>query len=128
MKKLALLVCSAILLAGCHSLKIYSMSVGKLHIAQKDSYEVVYEANFGSDLSASVAYTNSDGKLTKLKNIIGNWKKTITLKSGTHVQIKTLAEGDKSTANYKITVDGNSVNEKVLTSSRIRYDYSFDLP
>lgn len=129
MKKLTLLLFVVVLFSGCSTLtKIYSMSRGKLAIAKQESYQVVYEANFGTDMTANVSYTNADGKLTKLKNIVGEWKQTVVLKTGTHVQMLTLAKGGKTDAHYKITVDGKVANEESLTAKRIRYNYSFELP
>ncbi|QDW26552.1 hypothetical protein [Pedobacter sp. KBS0701] len=107
----------------------YSMSRGKLDVPQKETYNVVYQANFGDRLSADVAYTNESGKQTELKEVNGAWEKAVTLKSGTHVQLKTLATAkSKSRGEYKILVDGKVVSEYVLSGKRLNYTFSFDLP
>lgn len=129
MKNLILILSTIILLSSCSTItKIYSMSAGKIYIPQQKNYLVVYEASFGTRLTADISYTNADGKLIKLKSIVGDWKQTVTLKSGTQVEMRTLAKGGKTDATYKITVNGKAVSEQVLTGKRIRYDYSFDLP
>jgi hypothetical protein len=67
------------------------MSRGKIDIPRKESYNVVYQATFGEGLMADVAYINESGKHIELKEVNGAWEKSVTLKSGTHVQLKTLA-------------------------------------
>ena len=131
MKKLVLLFSVVMVLSACSIsklTKVSSTSVGKLKVPQKDMYVVVYQANFGTRFTAEVSYTNADGKLIKLKDVVGEWKQTINLKAGTHVQMKTLAIGGKDDADYKITVNGETVFEKNLTGERIKCNYSFDLP
>ncbi len=107
----------------------YSMSRGKIDVPKKESYNVVYQANFGDRLSAAVAYTNESGKQTELKEVNGVWEQAVTLKSGTHVQLKTLATAkSKSRGEYKILVDGKVVSEYILSGKRLNYTFSFDLP
>lgn len=108
---------------------VYSMSRGKLDIPQKETYNVVYQADFGEGLTADVAYTDENEKQTELKEVNGTWEKTVTLKRGTHVQLKTLAVTKKeSKGEYKILVDGKVVSEYVLSGKRLNYTFSFDLP
>ncbi|WP_406824089.1 hypothetical protein [Pedobacter sp. KACC 23697] len=93
---------------------VYSMSKGKLDIPQKETYTVVYQANFDDHLSADVAYTNESGKQAELTEVNGAWKKTVTLKSGSHVQLKTLAVAQKEArGEYKILVDGKVISEYI---------------
>ncbi|QNN41079.1 hypothetical protein [Pedobacter roseus] len=107
----------------------YSMSRGKIDVPKKESYNVVYQASFGDRLSADVAYTNESGKQTELKEVNGVWEQVVTLKSGTHVQLKTLATAkSKSRGEYKILVDGKVVSEYILSGKRLNYTFSFDLP
>lgn len=108
---------------------VYSNSSGKINVPQKESYSVVYQAKFGDGLTADVAYTNESGKQTELKEINGAWEKTVTLKSGTHVQLKTFATAkSKSIGEYKILVDGKVVSEYILSGKKLNYTFSFDLP
>jgi hypothetical protein len=108
---------------------VYSNSSGKINVPQKESYRVVYQAKFGDGLTADVAYTNESGKQTELKEINGAWEKTVTLKSGTHVQLKTFATAkSKSRGEYKILVDGKVVSEYILSGKKLNYTFSFDLP
>jgi hypothetical protein len=108
---------------------VYSMSRGKLDIPQKETYNVVYQANFGDGLMAEVEYTDESGKPAGLKKVNGNWEKSVTLKSGTHVQLKTLATAkSRSKGEYKILVDGKVVSEYVLSGKRLNYTFSFGLP
>ena len=105
------------------------MSRGKIDIPKKETYSVVYQANFGDGLMADIAYTTESGKQTELKEIKGVWEKTVTLKSGTHVQLKTLATAkSKSKGEYKIMVDGKVVSEYILTGKKLNYTFAFDLP
>ncbi|WP_316847388.1 hypothetical protein [Pedobacter psychrodurus] len=107
----------------------YTMSKGKIDIPQKESYSVVYQAKFGDGLTADVAYINESGKHTELKEVSGAWEKTVTLKSGAHVQLKTLATAkSRSKGEYKILVDGKVVSEYILSGKRLNYTFSFDLP
>ena len=56
-------------------------------------------------------------------------KKTVTLKSGSHVQLKTLAVAQKEArGEYKILVDGKVISEYILTGKRLNYTLDFDLP
>ncbi|MGM9474924.1 hypothetical protein ACS5PU_00790 [Pedobacter sp. GSP4] len=108
---------------------VYSMSRGKIDVPQKETYNVVYRANFGEGLTADVAYTDESGKQTELKKVSGNWEKTVTLKTGTHVLLKTFATAkDKSRGEYKILVDGKVVSEYILSGKRLNYTFAFDLP
>jgi hypothetical protein len=108
---------------------IYSISGGKVKVPQKETYTVVYQASFGSGLTADVAYTNEVGKEVELKEVSGAWEKTVTLKSGTHAKLKTLATANTaSRGEYKIFVDGKVVSEYVLSGKRLNYTFSFDLP
>lgn len=107
----------------------YSMSKGELDIPQKETYTVVYRAGFDEHLTADVAYTDERGKQSELKELNGEWDKTVTLKSGTHVQLKTLAIAKKEAkGEYKILVDGKVVSEYVLRGKRLNYTLEFDLP
>lgn len=107
----------------------YSMSKGKLNVPKKESYEVVYQASFGDGLKADVTYSNESGKETELKEVNGAWEKSVTLKSGTHVQFTTFAIAKtKSKGEYKIWVDGKVVSEYVLSGKKLKYTYAFDLP
>jgi hypothetical protein len=108
---------------------VYSNSSGKINVPQKESYSVVYQAKFGDGLTADVAYTDESGKQTELKEINGAWEKTVTLKSGTHVQLKTFATAkSKSRGEYKILVDGKVVSEYVLSGKKLNYTFAFELP
>ena len=105
------------------------MSRGKIDIPQKETYSVVYQANFGDGLTADMAYTTESGKQTELKEISGAWEKTVILKSGTHVQLTTFATAkQKSKGEYKILVDGKVVSEYVLSGRKLNYTFAFDLP
>lgn len=105
------------------------MSRGKIDIPQKETYSVVYQANFGDGLMADIVYTTKSGKQTELKEIKGVWEKTVTLKSGTPVLLKTLATAkSKSKGEYKILVDGKVVSEYILTGKKLNYTFAFDLP
>lgn len=122
----------AIILSSCALATwttIYSMSRGKLDIPQKETYNVVYQANFGNGLTADLEYTDESGKQTELKKVNGVWEKNVTLKTGSHVLLKTLATTKtKSKGEYKILVDGKVVSEYVLTGKRLNYTFAFDLP
>lgn len=108
---------------------VYSNSSGKINVPQKESYSVVYQAKFSDGLTADVAYTNESGKQTELKEINGVWEKIVTLKSGTHVQLKTFATAkSKSSGEYKILVDGKVVSEYVLSGKKLNYTFAFELP
>lgn len=107
----------------------YSVSKGKLDIPKRESYQVVYQADFGDGLKANVIYTDTDGQPVELKNAAGAWQKSVTLKPGTYVQFETLAKAKtKSRAAYKILVDGKVVSEYVLSGKRLNYTFAFDLP
>jgi len=124
---LLMLVLSSCALANITT--VYSNSRGKIDIPKKESYSVVYQAKFEDGLTADVAYTNESGKQTELKEVNGNWEKTVTLKSGTHVQLKTLATAkSKSRGEYKILVDGKVVSEYVLSGKKLNYTFNFELP
>jgi len=108
---------------------VYSNSGGKINVPQKESYSVVYQAKFGDGLTADVAYTNESGKQSELKEVKSAWEKTVTLKSGTHVQFKTFATAkSKSSGEYKILVDGKVVSEYVLSGKKLNYIFAFELP
>jgi len=108
---------------------IYSISGGKVDVPKKETYNVVYQANFGNGLTADVAYTNESGKEIELKEVSGTWEKTVVLKSGTHAKLKTLATATTDAkGEYKILVDGKVVSEYVLSGKRLNYTFSFDLP
>jgi hypothetical protein len=108
---------------------VYSMSKGKLDIPQKESYTVVYRTNFSKELMADVAYTDGNGNQVELKEVIGDWEKIVTLKPGTHAQLKTYAKAKtESRGEYKILVDGKVVSEYILTGKRLNYTFDFDLP
>jgi hypothetical protein len=121
-----------LVLSGCALVNIttvYSNSSGKINVPKKESYSVVYQAKFGDGLTADVAYTNESGEQTELKEINGAWEKTVTLKSGTHVQLKTFATAkSKSIGEYKILVDGKVVSEYVLSGKKLNYTFAFELP
>jgi len=121
-----------LVLSGCAfstMTTLYSMSKGKIDAPKKESYSVVYQASFGDGLTADVAYTNESGKQAELKEVNGAWEKTVTLKSGTHVQLKTFATAkSKSRGEYKILVDGKVVSEYVLSGKKLNYTFAFDLP
>ncbi|RQO67250.1 hypothetical protein DBR40_21110 [Pedobacter sp. KBW01] len=105
------------------------MSKGKLDIPKRESYTVVYQANFGQRLTGNAIYTGDNGKLVEQENVTGSWQKTFTLKSGTHVQLETLAKSkSESRAEYKILVEGKVVSEYVLSGKRLNYTFAFDLP
>ncbi|TBO39548.1 hypothetical protein [Pedobacter kyonggii] len=107
----------------------YSMSKGKIDVPKKESYSVVYQAKFGDGLTADVAYTNESGKQTELKEVNSAWEKTVSLRSGTHVQLKTFATAkSESRGEYKILVDGKVVSEYVLNGKKLNYTFAFDLP
>ncbi|RLJ77092.1 hypothetical protein [Pedobacter alluvionis] len=129
------IICSfllAIILSSCAlstATTFYSMSRGKIDIPQKETYSVVYQANFGDGLMADMAYTTESGKQTELKEINGAWERTVTLKSGTHVRLTTFATAKhKSKGEYKILVDGKVVSEYVLSGRKLEYTFAFDLP
>ena len=108
---------------------VYSNSRGKIDVPQKESYQVVYQANFGDGLKAEVAYTNENTTQTELKEIGGVWEERVALKSGTHVQLKTFATAKASAkGEYKILVDGKVVSEYILRGKKLNYTFSFDLP
>ncbi|WP_316794292.1 hypothetical protein [Pedobacter frigoris] len=108
---------------------LYTMSKGKLDVPKKESYLVVYQASFSDGLKADVAYSNESGKETELKEVSGAWEKSVTLKSGTHVQLKTFATAErKSKGEYKILVDGKVVSEYILSGRKLKYSFAFDLP
>ncbi|TCD22049.1 hypothetical protein EZ456_18075 [Pedobacter psychrodurus] len=107
----------------------YSMSKGKIDVPKKESYNVLYQASFGDGLTADVAYADESGKQTELKEVSGAWEKSVTLKSGTHVQLKTFATAKtKSKGEYKILVDGKVISEYVLSGKKLNYTFAFDLP
>ena len=90
---------------------------------------MLYQANFEVGLIADVAYTDESGKQTELKEVRGAWEKSVTLKSGTHVQLTTFATAKrKSKGEYKIIVDGKVVSEYVLSGKKLKYTFAFDLP
>jgi hypothetical protein len=108
---------------------VYSNSKGKINVPQKESYIVVYQVSFRDGLKADAAYTDESGEQTNLKNIGGVWEKQVTLKSGTHAQLKTLAKAKaKSRAEYKILVDGKVISEYIQSGKRLNYSLAFDLP
>lgn len=105
------------------------MSKGKIDIPKKESYNVLYQASFEDGLTADVAYTNESSKQTELNEVKGAWEKSVTLKSGTHVQLTTFATARrKSKGEYKILVDGKVVSEYVLSGKKLKYTFAFDLP
>lgn len=96
---------------------------------QKESYRVVYRASFSRELVADAAYTDGNGNQVELKEISGNWEKTVILKSGTHAQLTTFAKAKTDArGEYKIMVDGKVVSEYILTGKRLKYNFDFDLP
>lgn len=108
---------------------VYSKSKGKIDVPLKENYTVTYQVGFEENLKADVAYTDESGKQSKLENISGEWEKQVTLKAGTHVELKTLAKAKtKSRATYKILVDGKVVAEYIQTGKRLSYMLAFDLP
>ncbi|KIA94301.1 hypothetical protein OC25_10295 [Pedobacter kyungheensis] len=108
---------------------VYSKSKGKIDVPLKENYTVTYQVGFEENLKADVAYTDESGKQSKLENISGEWEKQVTLKTGTHVELKTLAKAKtKSRATYKILVDGKVVAEYIQTGKRLSYMLAFDLP
>ena len=124
---LLMLVLSSCFLANITT--VYSNSKGKIDVPKKESYQVVYQANFEDRLTADVAYTNETANQTELKEIKGAWEKRVTLKSGTHVQLKTFATAKTSAkGEYKILVDGKVVSEYILRGKKLNYTFSFDLP
>jgi len=121
-----------LVLSSCSLAKIttvYSNSRGKIDVPKKESYQVVYQANFEEHLTADVAFTNETGNQTELKAVKGAWEQRVTLKSGTHVQLKTFATAKASAkGEYKILVDGKVVSEYILRGKKLNYTFSFDLP
>jgi hypothetical protein len=117
-------------LSACSSMtSIYFMSTGKIEVPKKESYQVIYRAGFGDQLTADVSYTDENGKKTSLKAVGGAWEKTVILKAGTRVSFKAIATSKtKSKAEYKILVDGKTVSEHVLNGKKLKYKYAFDLP
>ena len=108
---------------------IYFMSTGKIEVPKKESYQVLYQASFGDQLTADVSYTDENGEKTSLKAVGGAWEKTVILKAGTRVSFKAIATSKaKSKAEYKILVDGKTVSEHILNGKKLKYKYAFDLP
>ncbi|MBB6236185.1 hypothetical protein HDC90_000791 [Pedobacter sp. AK013] len=108
---------------------VYSNSRGKIDVPQKESYQVVYQANFGDRLRADISYTDETAKQTELTGVSGAWEQRVTLKSGTHVQLKTFATAKASAkGEYKILVDGKVVSEYTLSGKKLNYTFLFDLP
>lgn len=136
MKKYFSVLLCLLVLSSC---SIYSVNKGTLKTPRKDVHQVVYQVDLGEGLTTRINYTDANGKKVKIKSVTGKWEQSVSLPSGSAVNLKVVANGkDLSTdpkikgryasAKFKIKVDDEVVSEYVLSNKKIKYNVSFVLP
>lgn len=120
--------CLLILVLASCSMSINSIKEDDLKIPKKEFYTVTYSAIFTEGLTAKIDYTDENSIQVKLAKVSGTFDKTVSLKSGTHVQFNTLAKGNKGKGTYKVTVDGKTISEYTLKNKKLKYKIAFKLP
>ncbi|MCZ4225503.1 hypothetical protein [Pedobacter rhodius] len=130
MKNIITLLITLVAFSSCSS--ITSLSVlngGKLDVPKKDSYNVIYKANFSEGLTANISYTDAQGKSVDLRGVTGAWEKRVMANSGTKVKINTIASSSyKAKASFDVSVDGKSVSSYEFNGKRVNYGYTVELP
>lgn len=130
MKNFFAFIVTLVVFSSCSS--ITSLSVlngGKLDIPKKDSYNVIYKANFSEGLTAKISYTDAQGKLVELSGVTGAWEKRVVANSGTKIKISTIASSSyKAKANFNVSVDGKSVSSYEFNGKKVNYGYTVELP
>ena len=127
MKNAPIYLMFLLLLSSC-SMSVNSTRRGKLDIPKEETYTVIYSAKFSDGLVAKISYTNENSAQEQLKDVTGNWEKTVVLNAGANVKLNILAKGEKGKGEYKVMVNGKIVSEHILNNKRLRYSVDFDLP
>jgi len=121
-----------ILIAFSNCSSITSLSIlngGKLNVPKKDSYHIIYKANFSQGLTAKISYLDAQGKLIELKDVTGTWEKQLIAGSGAKIKINTIASSSsKANANFDVSVDGKSVSSYQFNGKKVNYGYTVELP
>ncbi|MCZ4245376.1 hypothetical protein [Pedobacter punctiformis] len=134
MKNTIILFLIIILFSSCTTLLTkfgsndYTLNKGKIDIPKKDHYIVLYKANFAEGLKAMISYTDENDKQIELKDVTGNWEKSVVIKSGSKVIFDTIAKGSAGKGEYAVLVDEKIISEYILSNRKLHYQLNFDLP
>jgi hypothetical protein len=116
-----------LVICSCNT-SLYLNKKGVINVPKKENYTVTYKANLKDGVVARINYTDESDRLAKIKDVTGNWEKTVVLNAGKHVKIKVLAAGAKTSTDFKVLVDGKIISEYTLNGKKAKYSFNFDLP